>query len=623
MEDARNNGYWQRLAAGRLRRRRLLAGGATFISGGVALGLVGCSSSNNNNKSATNNAAPTQAAATRAATAVAPASSAAPAASAAASRTATARPAGSPAAASAAKTPIQAGNFKTGGTIQGIIVGTANLDPVANTTFRSQWLAGFHYGRLFRFNSGPTPDVTANREPVPDLVQGYEITPDGLTYTMKLRQGVNFHAPLSRALTSADVAASYQNFTTNTKNVNSGVYKAIVDSLTTPDDSTLVWKLKLPYAPFLNKLGNPQYLWIMSKDAATDGKIDPSQQAIGTGPWIFVSSTPTAFTWKKNPDYFIKGIPYGDGAVLNIIADTSTQEAQFQAGKIDVFGPPPADVDAMKKAVPKAHVDEYIPDGMSLFFFTNVSDPNSPFKDPRMRQAASLAVDRQALIDSIYSGRAVWMNIINPGLGKWYLDPQGKDIGESGKWFKHDLQQAKQLIAAAGHANTELKYIYPNNAYGDLYNATADAIRGMLTDAGFKIQTVTVDYLKDWIDPTNGYAFKGLPPNSIGYALQTPFTDPDDFLTGMLTKEGNRNSEFVDDADLTALVKKQQVELDENKRLQEVYDVQRAHADKMYYPPLIYTKAYSFQQPWVQNHFVADDYNFGTEEWAYMSVNNR
>ena len=203
------------------------------------------------------------------------------------------------------------------------------------------------------------------------------------------------------------------------------------------------------------------------------------------------------------------------------------------------------------------------------------------------------------------------------------MDPQSKDAGDSAKWFKKDIQQSKQLVAAAGHTNTELKFIYPNNAYGDTYNATADAIRGMLSDAGFKLQTVTVDYLKDWIDPTQGYTVKGLPANSIGFALQTPFTDPDDFLAGMLTKEGNRNEDLLDDPDMTALVKKQQVELDENKRLQLVFDVQRAHADKMYYPPIIYTKSYSFQQPWVQNHFVADDYDFGTEEYAYMSVNNK
>jgi peptide/nickel transport system substrate-binding protein len=621
----RAQSYWQWRSADRLNRRRVLAGATTVVAGGVALGLVGCGSSNNNSGKATTNNAATQAAVVPS---KAPNMAANPATTApTTAATAAGSPsAGTPAAATAAKTPVQAGTFKPGGTIQAVIVGTANLDPVANNTFRTQYLAGFHYGRLFRFNSGPDSKISLSREPVPDLVSGYEISPDGLTYTMKLRQGVLFHPPLSRALTAADVKASFDYFTTSSKNVNNGVYKPIVDSLTIPDDSTLVWKLKLPYAPFLNKLGNPQYLWIMSKDAATDGKIDPAQQPIGTGPWIFVSSTPTAFTWKKNPDFFIKGIPYADGAVMNIIPDTATVEAQFTAGKIDLTGITPADVDAMKKAVPKATVTEYTPNGMSFFFFSNVSDPNSPFKDPRMRQAASVAADRQALIDAIYgNGKGVWDNIVNPGLGKWSLDPQGKDIGDSGKWFKHDAQMAKQLITAAGHANTELKFIYPNNAYGDTYNATADAVRGMLSDAGFKITVVTVDYLKDWIDPVNGYVTpgKGLPPNSIGFALQTPFTDPDDFLTGMLTKEGNRNQDIMDAPDLAALVKKQQVEPDENKRVQIVYDVQRAHADKMYYPPLIYTKTYAFVQPWAQNYFVADDYNFGTEQFAYLSVNNR
>ncbi|HZQ36689.1 MAG TPA: ABC transporter substrate-binding protein, partial [Dehalococcoidia bacterium] len=375
--------YWSRLAGGRLSRRRLVQGGAA-AAGIAALGLAGCSSSNTN-KGAATSAPP----ATRAASAASPTAAG------------TASAGGTPAAAAIATAQA---SLKTGGTVQAVIVGTANLDPVANSTYRSQWLAGFHYGRLFRFAADANPQTTLNRTPVPDLVAGYEVTPDGLTYTMKLRQGVNFHPPLSRAITSADVAASYQYFTGSPKNVNNGVYAPIVDSLSTPDDSTLIWKLKLPYAPFLNKLGNPQYLWIMSKDAATDGKIDPSQQAIGTGPWIFVNSTPTAFTWKKNPDYMLKGLPYADQAVLNIIPDTSTQEAQFQAGRLDILSVQPADVDAMKRAVPKAQVQEYTPNGMSLFFFSNVSDPNSPFKDARMRQAASLAVDRQGLIDAIYSG---------------------------------------------------------------------------------------------------------------------------------------------------------------------------------------------------------------------------
>jgi peptide/nickel transport system substrate-binding protein len=360
----------------------------------------------------------------------------------------------------------------------------------------------------------------------------------------------------------------------------------------------------------------------MSADAV-NGKIDPEQQAIGTGAWIFQGVNATAWTWKKNPNYFIKGIPYADGASLNIIPDASTQEAQLAAGKLDVLGLPPADLEVMQKQIPKATVAEYVVAGLSFFFFSNVQDPASPFHDPRMRQAASMAVDRQGLIDSVYSKRGIWCNLVPPGLGKWYLDPQSKDAGDSAKYFQFNPQASKQLIAAAGQTNTDLKFLYPNNAYGDVYNASADAIRGMLSDAGFKIQVVTVDYLKDYINAGQGYFTKGAPPNTIIFALQSAFSDPDDYFAGMLTKNGNRNHDLLDDPDLAALVTKQQIEPDENKRLQLVFDVQRAHADKMYYPPLIYTKAYAMTNSWVQNYFVADDYNYGTESWAYMSVNNR
>jgi peptide/nickel transport system substrate-binding protein len=613
MDDQWSGSFWRQVATGRISRRRALRAGAA-ASGFVALGLAGCGGSNNSKSTDSNS---NTAAAPSVTSAAAPSGTSA-AASATAAATAT-----NGASAAPQTVPTAPTSLKTGGTIQGVTVGTHPLDPVAITTYRAQWAAGFHYARLFRFAAGDDPSITLNRTPVPDLVEKYESTSDGMQYTMHLRQGVMFHPPLNRALTSADVLASYQYFTTNTKNTNAHVYDPIVDSLTAPDDNTLVWKLKLPYAPFLNKLANTQYLWIMSKDGI-DGKFDLSQQAIGVGPWILDNSGPTAISWKKNPNYWNKGLPLADGAVLNIIPDTSTQEAQFGAGKIDVYGAPAADVDDLKKSNPRATVVEYVPLGMAFLFFYNVMAPDSVFKDPRVRQAASLAIDRQGIIDAIYSGKGVFVNVVPPGLGKWSLDPLGKEIGEPGKWFKHDPQAAKQMLTAAGAADTEFKFYYPNNAYGDTFNATAEAARGMLADAGFKIQPVTVDYLKDWIEATHGlFCADNLPKDGIGHGLQTPFTDPDDWLTGQFTKDGNRNHSRVDDPDLAALIKKQQVELDPTKRLQEVYDAQRAADDKMYIVPLHYTKAYSMRQPWVQNYWTVDDYDFATESWAYASVNNK
>jgi len=476
------------------------------------------------------------------------------------------------------------------------------------------------YSRLFKFKAGADPSVTLSREPEPDLVSSYEIAPDGLTYTLKLRPDTKFHAPLNRPLTSADVTASYQRFTTDAKNPNSGVFKPLVDSMSAPDGQTIVFKLRAPYSPFLNVLANPQYLWIMSGDAV-DGKIDPAKQLVGTGPWIYVDSSPTSYTFKRNPDYFISGIPYADGAVYNIIPDYSTREAQFQAGKIDFDFFPATDVDALKKASPKAKVVPYIPNLLHFIFFSNISSPDSPFHDVRMRRAVSLAIDRDGFIDAIDNGQAQWSNFINPGLGKWALDPKGKDIGDAAKWYKHDPKQAKALLDQAGHTNTEFRFIYPNNAYGDQFNSGADAVRGMLSDAGFKLTVVTVDYNKDYINNGQGMYFKGAPPNSIVNALETPFTDPDDYFFNMLSSQSTRNHESATDPQMEDLIKKERASTDDNARQKLIFQMQQIASDQMYYPPVEGAARFYFIQPWVENWLPSDDYGFGTEQVAYMSLN--
>jgi peptide/nickel transport system substrate-binding protein len=613
-----NSSYWARFATRTLNRRRALGAGAAGLT---ALGLAACGSSNNkssNNSNSTSNTANSAAGTSTSSTTGAATPGAATRAS--GSPAAGGSPVAGAAQAGAATAPGFDPKQKTGGTIQYWMVVNPPLDPYENSTYSAQYVAGFAYSRLFKFNSGPDPKISLSRQPVGDLVSSYEVTPDGLTYTMKLQQNAMFHPPLNRPLTSADVMASWQRFTTDQKNTNSGVYAPIVDSLTAPDANTIVFKLKQPYAPFLNKLANPQYLWIMSQDAVA-GKIDPSQQMVGTGPWIFGSKNATAITWKKNPNYFIKGLPYADGVNINIIPDTSTQEAQFAAGSLDILSVPVSDVDSMKKQVSKANVAQYTGNLLAFLFFTNVSDPNSAFKDPRMRQAASLALDRDGLLSLIYGGKGQWDNLINPGLGSWYLDPKGPDQGDSAKWFKHDPQQAKQLLQAAGHSSTQFKFIYPNNAYGDVYNQASDAVRGMLSDAGFQLSVVTVDYLKDYINNGQGIFFKGAPADSIVHALQTPFTDPDDYLFNMLSPKSMRNHESVNDADLNNVIQAQEVELDDAKRHQLVYQAQQMQDAQMYYPPTVNGSTFFFTQPWVQNYFVADDYGFGTESLMYVSLN--
>lgn len=598
------NNYWPRTSR-RLSRRTLL--GAIAASGaGIAVAACGGNTAKNTSSNSKRSSSPTRVAASSVPAVVG--TGTAPVATSAAVPTSATAPA--------------AGSFKTGGTIQLSFVVSAPLDPYENATYSCQEVAGFTYSRLFRFSSGPSASIGESHQPVPDVVDSYEITPDKLTYTMRLRQGVMWHPPLNRPLTTADVLASWQRFTTDPKNLNSHQFNPIVDSLTAPDNQTLVFKLKTPYVPFLNIMANPQYFWIMPKEA-TNGKIDPATQMVGTGPWIFVSKSPTAFTYKKNPDYFIKGIPYADGVVLNVIPSTATVEAQFQAGRLASIGVPTQDLANVRKAVAGATLASSDPTAYYWVFFDHVQNPSSAFHDVRMRQAVSMAIDRKGLIDLAFDGKGTWSNIIPAGLGKWWLDPQGKDIGDPGKSFQHNPAQAKQLLTAAGHADTPFKFLYPNNAYGDTFNSASDAVRGMLTEAGFKLQVVTVDYLKDWINNGQGYFWHGVPANSIGHGIQSPFTDPDDYLSNILAPGGNRNSESINDPALNTVIKQQQQEFDQTKRLQLVYQAQKLADAQMYYVPTVIGTSFVLSQPWAKNYFPVGNYAYGTESVAYLSVNNK
>ncbi len=512
------------------------------------------------------------------------------------------------------------GNLKTGGTIRGaFVVPNAPLDPYENATYTTQWLAGYVYSRLLRYKASTDPSVGLSFEPEPDLAQSYE-SPDQLTYNLKLRSDAMFHPPLNRPLTSADAMASWQRFTTDPKNTNGKVFAPIVDSLTAPDDQTLVFKLKAPYAPFLNRLANSAYFWVMSKDAA-GGSVDPATQMVGTGPWLFVQRTATAYSFKKNPNYFVKGIPYADAFEYEVIPQVATQEAQLQAGQLDYLDIPAPDLASLQKGMPQAKTVSFTTNLLRFVYFTRMDAPNNPFTDVRLRRAVSLAIDRQGLLDTVFDGKGQFSNLVNPGMGKWFLDPKGKDIGSAGQWFKHDPQQAKQLLSATGHTDTQFKYLYPNNAYGDQFNSSADAVRGMLADAGFKLQVITVDYLKDYINNGQGIFFKGPPADTIVCGLETPLYDPDDDLSGMLTPGGDRNHSGVNDPALTSLIEKERQETDDNKRLQLVYQAQQMQDDQMYYPPLVAATTFSMLQPYVQNYNIVGNYAYGTERAAYISLN--
>ena len=507
------------------------------------------------------------------------------------------------------------GTPKIGGTFTWEDTGDTPLDPTNNPTYRAQTLAGFTYGRLVKFRTGPKPEVSFSYEAIPDLASSWEFANGGLQLTFKLQPNAKFHnkPPVGgRAVTAEDVKASFERFQSAAKNTNKNAFGSptnkIVDSIETPDQKTVVVKLAKVYAPILNLFGNPQYLWIFPKEI--DSGFDPAKEQIGSGPWMLDKVEPDRqITLKRNPEYFVQGRPFIDTVYRVVIPETAQKIAQYQAERLDRYGVPANNKAEVEKTNPKSQIINYVP--TTYTFIAPQQRGNSPFKDVRLRRALSMAVDRKSWIDLLYNGQGLhYLNALPPSLGKWWLNPQAADAGAGSQWYKFDPKAARDLLKAAGVENMPLRYIFTNNAYGDTFNQGAEATSGMLKEAGFNTSILIQDYLKEYID-AKGTFFGNY--EGVFYGLQTPFTDPHDYLFNMNHPSSARNHAGIDDPRLTAMIDDEEKTIDDAERLKKVHDIQRYFMDQMYYIPVAVGHAYIFQQPWVKRLYYSGTYGIAAE----------
>lgn len=483
-------------------------------------------------------------------------------------------------------------NATRGGTYQTYSTGDPpTIDPYKNLSFLTKTMANYVYSRLFKYKTGagiPRGDV----KPTGDLAVSAESSPDGLKWTIKMRPGVKFHnvAPVNgREVTTQDLDYSWKRMTDKAN--TAAVQVNFVDKVEFPDTSTMVFTLKAPNAAFLDIIADSNLYYIMPTEA--DSKFDPSKTLIGSGPWIFESYTPNvAYRMNKNPDWFVKGFPLMDRVENNIIPEYANFLAQFLGGNLDLVAPNAVDLGSVQKSVKNVQITSYINQGSNWLWFDG-NDPNAPYvKDERIRQAMSMAMDRDALTDLAYdtkklkaSGLAVkeeWNNLIGAGWGRWWLDPKGGKAGDGAKFFKYDPAEAKKLLSAAGYTDNkpfEVTYQYTANRYSKNFNDSAEAALAMINAVGVKTVTDVQDYSSKYITQTFVGNFKGL-----AFGLETGFGDVGSYPIRLFT-DNPINHGKVNDPVLKKLTADQQVELNDEKRVAIFHEMQRYHATKMWYIP--------------------------------------
>jgi peptide/nickel transport system substrate-binding protein len=482
-------------------------------------------------------------------------------------------------------------NAKKGGTYKIASTGDPpTLDPYGNLSFLTKSFSAAHYSRLYKYKTGPGIAPLSVR-PTPDIAESAEASADGLQWTIKLRSDVKFQniAPVSgRAVTSDDVKFSWGRATAETNGNRTQL--AFVDKVEYPDKQTIKFTLKTPNAAFLDILADTNLLFIMPTES--DGGFDPTKTAIGSGPWILKEyQSGVKFLRDKNPDWYLKGFPLFDSVETAIIPEYANRLAQFLAGQTDSEGINGEDLANVKKQIPQAQLEGRTGPTLSFIYFD--TDPSSPWNGPqgqKVRQAVSMSLDRNALLEVGYNIKKLkeagldvktpWHNIIPAGETRWWLDPTGSDIGDPGKYYKYDPEAAKKLLAEAGFANGfDTTYQYTANRYGKLFNDIAELNITYLNSIGIKTMTDVQDYSSKYITQTFVGNFKG-----IAFGYETPFPEAGSYLIRFFTDNPNNHSK-VKDPELEKLALDQAKELNEEKRKSLFWDAQKKASDKMYYIP--------------------------------------
>ncbi len=285
-------------------------------------------------------------------------------------------------------------------------------------------------------------DVNENLEVIPELATSWE-QPDDVTYIFHLRDDVVFHN--GRKMTAEDVKYSFERVLTPDAGMlgNSASYMANVDTIEAVDDCTVKVTLKSLTAPFLASLSS-NYCAIVCKEVVEENG-DLLRADGGTGPYTLGEWVPdNMVSMNKFDQYFEEGLPKLDVIEYYTMTDSSARLAALRTGQVDIIN---ADTSMLALVEGDANIStlSYQSRNYSTLCL-NVAD-FEPFKDVRVRQAISLAINRQEIIDMAYNGEAEISGFVPASMGHWAVDVLDNPM------YQQDIEKAKALMAEAGYAD--------------------------------------------------------------------------------------------------------------------------------------------------------------------------
>jgi len=305
------------------------------------------------------------------------------------------------------------------------------------------------YNQLVRLNP-----VDGLKTIVPDLAEKWDVAPDGLAYTFKLRNGVAFHD--GTTLTSADVVATYNRMIFPPQ----GIVSLLKDRYSTVakveavDPLTVKFTMKEPSAIFLLLLTDTtQAIYAKKTLDANNNDLRKVQVPPGTGAFMFKEyKEAEKWTLVKNPNYWNKNLPYLDAVELIHVPAWSDRGTAILTGQADLswnVSKETWDEGAKKTdAIKTNRVTSF------SAYQVIINTKQKPFDDPRVRHAINLALNKQGLIQAYITQEQIDLTRWVPHGGE-FATPRDKIATLPGYRpdKTQDIADAKKLLADAGFPN--------------------------------------------------------------------------------------------------------------------------------------------------------------------------
>ena len=469
----------------------------------------------------------------------------------------------------AAETP------RRGGVLLAVIgADPPSLDPHQESTFANIELVAPLYSTLLQIDPYHYPKI------IGDLATEWKISPDGLTYTFKIHQGVRFHD--GSPLTAADVKASYDKIISPPQGVRSvrrNAYTAVT-SVEAPDPATVVFKLKFPSASLLSNLASPWNVIFPKKYLDQDPNYFKTH-VVGSGPFKFKNFTRgSTFEGERNPDYFVKDRPYLDGYKFFISPETSVRAAAIRSGRayIEFRNLPNAEVEAIRKQLGEKVAVQETP--MTGQWGIAINNTAKPFNDPRVRKALTLGIDRYTMSNVLapLTGLKFVGALMRPG-SEWAMPAADLEkLPGFGRDMEKNRTEARRLLAAAGYPNG-LKVVLKNRNVKLPYQDFAVFLIQEWRKIGVEAENRPLETAAWFSDGQDTGNFELIVAPAVEY-----MDDPDMFLgryiTGSTQNWGRYSNPQLDD-----LFSRQARSLDPGERKRLINEMEKVVLDNAYYMP--------------------------------------